>query len=521
LRNILGTHDGLLRQDGERKHVRGAAELMPAADTADISVIFPAFELRGSLTERLRTWACEQTLARDRYRVVVGIDAADSSHEPEVKALLAPQDEIVTVPVRNEADLWNAAAERAGTGWLVIVEGHCLAGPGCLEALARWIAANPAAQAGNFAVGHREDYLMARLSDRWFKEIHARWRAPDAWPRLHRAGCAIRADLFRAAGSFEPGYGQFSAPLLSAHIHRRGIKIDLVPDAEVIHMDDLTMDGHHFDTADFVIGECEARSRNDPDFFERYFGPDPRYSPYLHGRRVAWRMLQAAAIACMKAPKQNKALARLLPRYAMLTLAGVKLRIVLNRLAVKLDEFAVDRLQLPGFFRWARFIRAHRRVVDLTRLEWAANRPASPSAHWTVLEIAQIAPDILVGAAYGLEQHNGRHFRWTEPVMLLRLEPSAVPRILRIETASLHGDPLARICVIVIDGRVLPADAITTDGTGTLMVQLPAGRMRAVSTEVAIVSSPLILAASGIRRWLGLPIFSIAVDATASSLAAS
>ena len=491
---------------------------MPTSSAADITVVYPAFEIRGSLSERLRTWACDQTLARDRYRIVVGIDSASPSQAREAEALLSPQDEIIAVPDVNEGVLWNAGAARAGTRWLVIAEGHCLAAPNCLEAVARWIAANPDAEAGNFAVDHTDDHLMSRLSRRWFDQTHQQWKSPSTWPRLHRAGFAIRADAFNGAGGFEPRYGQFSAPMLSARLHKGGVRIDTVPDAAVIHMDDATMDGHHFDTADFAVGECEARTRNDPDFFERYFGRDPLYSPSLNGRRVAWRMLQAALIACASGREHAKALAPLLPRYAMLTMAGVKPRIAFNRLAVKLDEFAVDRLPLPSSLRWARFIRAHRRVVDLTRLQWAANRSSDPlpPAPWSFREIAETTPDTLIGA-HSLEEHGGRRFRWTEPVALLRLAPSAAPRVLRIETAGLRGDPLASVRAVVVDGRALPADALARDEHGTLTARLPAGGARA-STEVAIVSTPLIPADSGIAdsRWLGLPVFSIAIDSSAA-----
>jgi hypothetical protein len=61
---------------------------MPTSSAADITVIYPAFDIRGSLSERLRTWACDQTLARDRYRIVVGVDSASPLQAREAEALL-------------------------------------------------------------------------------------------------------------------------------------------------------------------------------------------------------------------------------------------------------------------------------------------------------------------------------------------------------------------------------------------------------------------------------------------------
>src|SRR5262245_14539061 len=171
---------------------------MSSASDPQLAVIYPIVNVRGRAVDRVRTWTHGQTLPRERYRVVVAFDGADPPQERDVLPLLGPGDELFSVPGASDADLWNAGAARAGTAWLVITEGHCLARPGCLEAVARWIAMNPSAEAGNFDVDHNDDYLIARISRRWFDMIHARWDAPDEWPRLHRAGCAIRADVFES-----------------------------------------------------------------------------------------------------------------------------------------------------------------------------------------------------------------------------------------------------------------------------------------------------------------------------------
>jgi pimeloyl-ACP methyl ester carboxylesterase len=175
-----------------------------------ITVVYPLVHVRGRAASRVRTWTHEQTLARECYRVVAASDGADPSQEREVEALLGPHDTLIRMPGAPDAGLWNAGAARAGTPWLVFTEGHCWATPGCLEAVARWIATGPAEGAGNFLVGHDADHVVARLSRRWFGLVQARWRAPDEWPRVHRAGFAIRADAFEAVGGFEPEYGQLT-----------------------------------------------------------------------------------------------------------------------------------------------------------------------------------------------------------------------------------------------------------------------------------------------------------------------
>ena len=174
---------------------------MPRIQGPQLTVVFPAVDVRGQAAHRLRTWTHGQTLARDHYRVVVGCDGTAPSQEAELAGLLAPCDELVTISNASDDELWNAGAMRAGTPWLVFTEGHCLAHSGLLEATAQWIAANPDAEVGNFAIDHDDNVPLATLNRRWFGMILDEWSAQ--WPRVHRSGFAIRTDLFDEVGEFE------------------------------------------------------------------------------------------------------------------------------------------------------------------------------------------------------------------------------------------------------------------------------------------------------------------------------
>jgi hypothetical protein len=212
-----------------------------AIDSADeIAVIYPMVDVRGRAVEHVRTWTHGQTLARDRYCVVVATDGTSVAQEREVRQLLGPRDAMICLPNASEEALLNAAAARAGTPWLVFTEGHCRAQPDCLEAVARWIASSPRAQAGNFRVDHGDPDRFGELIHRWFDMLHARWLAPDEWPRIHVAGFAIRTDVFATSGGFE-AYDVFAPALLSARLHAGGTRIEPVPGAAVLHIDDDRM----------------------------------------------------------------------------------------------------------------------------------------------------------------------------------------------------------------------------------------------------------------------------------------
>ncbi len=479
-----------------------------------LTVVYPIINVRGDAGERVRTWAQAQTLARRRYRVVAAFDGTSPSQEREVAGLLGPADELISVPGANDAALWNAGARRAGTPWLVLTEGHCLADAGCLAAVARWIAANPAAEVGNFRVDHRDDYLLARLSQRWFDMIQETWRAPGEWRRVHRPGFAIRADLFEAIGGFDPEYAQFAPALLSARLGRRGARIDMIPDASVVHLDDERLSDHHADTVDYVRGELAARCCLERAFFEHYFGHSPIWANQVGEQPAVARSMAGAILRAILAhPAQGARLASLLPSLSTRTVLGPGRRAALHRLAVTLDEFAIERLPLPAKWRWARFIRAHARVVRLAQLDWMRHRTAARASPLPPgrLPIDEIGPELISGV-HGLERHEGRLFRWTEPVVLLRPALAEGDHELMIETGSIRGDPLGCVIMVMAGGRIVPRELLSSRPDGTLVIRLPASWAAAARAGLLIICSPLSPSRQGSpdRRLLGLPILSVA-----------
>jgi hypothetical protein len=86
-------------------------------------------ELRGDMISPLRSWTREQTLARERYRVIAVFAEVDRAQATAMEPLLGPNDELLPVPDRSFAALMNAATARARTPWLVMTERtlHCAA----------------------------------------------------------------------------------------------------------------------------------------------------------------------------------------------------------------------------------------------------------------------------------------------------------------------------------------------------------------------------------------------------------
>ena len=211
---------------------------MTANSTAEITVIYPLIELREDMISPLRSWTQGQTLARERYRVIAVFAEVDRAQASAMEPLLGPNDELLPVPDRSFAALINAGTARARTPWLLMTEGHCIAQPGCLDEVMRWIETDPQAEIGNFELAHVSRNTVNRLVARWYEETLAQWRTPPNWEHAISGGFAIRASLLDEVGPLEPAFQAFSPHVQSARLHSRGVKVVSFPRAAVIHLDE-------------------------------------------------------------------------------------------------------------------------------------------------------------------------------------------------------------------------------------------------------------------------------------------
>ena len=259
----------------------------------ELSLLVPLEDARGDAVEHLRTWTHEQSLPRERYQVVIASTGEDPEGDERVQDLLADHDVFERVPGADLIELWNAAAARADSDWVVLTENHCEADPACLASVVRTIESDGDHDALTLDHGHITSNAVSELGARWFEQVYEEWDEPGQWPRLNLVGFAIRRGAYLEAGGLDPRYGLFSAPLLSARLHRGGARIGHLPDAHVLHVHADDIEEHHGHSADFARGECEARTREERVFCERYFGPAPiwtnrlRYEPRFARRAGA------------------------------------------------------------------------------------------------------------------------------------------------------------------------------------------------------------------------------------------
>jgi hypothetical protein len=495
--------------------VRRAADIVMANSSAELTVIYPLIELREDTISPLRSWTRDQTLARERYRVIAVFAEADRAQAEAMEPLLGPNDELLPVPERSFAAMLNAGTARARTSWLVMTEGHCIAQPGCLDQVMRWIETDPDDQIGNFEFTHFSSKTVNQLVGRWYEKTVAQWRTPPDWERAISRGFAIRKSLLDEVGPLQPAFAAFSPHAQSALLHSRGIKVVNVPGAAVLHLDEGSMAEFYDSTERYMRGEFIARSQIDPVFMERYFGaPDLWINRARLERGTALAMMRALIIAARTRPRRAAALAGAFASLLGGAAGGLRLRIALNRLWLALYAIAIERLPMPDDTRFRHFLRSHQRAARLAQLEWLHENPVPPAAGLAEgrRAIDELGPGDIVGV-YGLEEFGGRRFRWTEPVAMIRMAARQTACELRLETGGIRGDPLAFLIAVAIAGRALPPKYCTSDDKGTLTIHLPAPFAAAAKDGVVLVCEPLVPAREGIPdlRILGLPIMSIAI----------
>jgi hypothetical protein len=479
----------------------------------EVSVVIPLTDARGDAIEHLRTWSEGQTLARERYQLVIGSDGKEPETDRALAGLLAPHDHLEIAPGAGLIELWNKAVARADGEWLLFTENHCEADRECLERAVQGVRADPGLQAASIEHGHITSATVGELGARWFDEVYAEWFRPNEWRRLNLAGFLIRRQALRSTGGLDERYGLFSAPLISARLAQGRARVGHLPRARIMHVHVGHIDEHHHHSADYVHGECEARLELSPEFAERYFG----HRHLVWNRRAFTPSVARGAVTALLSELSRSLVDRrddvrwllheLVARVPAAT-AGLHPHLLLARSQFRLSEVAARLPFLPRRLRYSRYLRAQDRIVRLTQLRWIARRGGAdpdPALAEGIHSAKSLGPGAVLHL-HGLERYDGRLFRWAEPVITMRLTDSAAGGVLTIDTAGLRGSPLASIRAAYLGRARLRPSALSEKGA-MLSVAVPGGP----SSELTLLCRPPARdpVSPADDRRLGLPIFSI------------
>jgi hypothetical protein len=479
----------------------------------EIAVVVPLENPRGDVAEHLGTWTDDQTLERERYRVVIGASGEYPDAERRLAEHLAPQDEIVRAPDPSLFGLYQAAANGARAPVLVVTEAHVRADPGCLAAVADAFAADPELDGATFVHHQSVQTPEAALIERWFERAYASWDLED-WPRLAAAGFAIRASAYNGVDGLDPQMELFAPFFMSARLHDAGGLVRHLDGAVVTHVIEDELEEALEHACSHARGECVAHAKHDEPFVQRYFPPPGFWNRRLEYRReIAGSMVAALATAIRQSPRDAIWLSREMATHLPASAAGPRPRLAWERAAGRLHQAVAESDRFPFETRWRSLIASHEHNVGAVALQQGVQPNGLPEPAPLAGSLSAEQLGGVMAGAHMLEGEEGNRFRWVEPVAVLRVSPPEGGALLRLDTGGLRGPPLQYLHGVYSGGLSLPAEMIRGDDESLELRLPPDFAHQAAGKGIVFICRPLVPSGSSDTRKLGMPVVSVALSA--------
>jgi len=450
----------------------------------DVSVIVATYN-RQPLLERLLAQLAEQTLAADRFEVVV----VDDGSREDVRARLAGARFPYRLLVERQANAGAGAARHRGVGIaagrvLVFVDDDMQLPPGFLEAHLRQHDADPRAVVlGEIRrnTGARPpvfERFHLRMLERFARDVK-RGRAKIDGTAVCTGNLSVKAADYAAVGGFDVTLGRSEDAELGLRLEKHGARFVFSEDAHTVHDTDHTDVEVWLDRA-YRYGVEEVKiARKHPDL--------PHADPWRYVRAIN-PLMRPFFLASIAAPGA-------LHRVARTAIAAT----------TRVDAMGLERVALAGAtlvyaIEYARGVRAGSGTLGGSALGYARHRSASGSRGARLLGaaadmVAAVREDHAVlrryGAKYGrriestardlprdLVQKVG--FQMMAAYRLMRffrdagvpLAPKLVSRAMRhLYAADVHWDAEFEPGVMIVHGMGLAISHAARVGRGAILFQ--------------------------------------------------
>ena len=228
----------------------------------DFSIIIPLEFHRGLSGRCIEGWSRCQTYPRDRFQIiVVAPDTCSDRELQDIRALLQPQDSLLTRPHHHDMPLMADGAREARGANLFFTEAHCLPNPETLEQAAAVLLEEPG-WAGfscrSIPITHNLlSEIEAEMYDAHIKENMTR----HPWLKVLDQCLVLRREAYLSCGGIEPEYGHFAEWVIAARLHqsRNVIGYHTTPAIRHYYIGKLA-DLEEF-TEDFSRGEMRFQTR--------------------------------------------------------------------------------------------------------------------------------------------------------------------------------------------------------------------------------------------------------------------
>jgi len=389
-----------------------------------VSVILSMEDHRGFAIDSARSWIEAQDSEPHLFEVILVIDHGCQNLKTPLRRILRPHDRLISTDSRNEIEQYDIGARQACGEFLFFTEPHCFAEPDAITEIIR-----------TFRTGDLDGFCvrsvslnrnrLARMESRMYEEGFREWSREGDWRKVIIRGFGIRRSAYLESGGFPCRYERFAEWLFAATLHVQGYHLGYAPSVCVRHVniDRFSLFGSYI--GEFTDGECRYRLENTNESFERFFGSPPEWNDrgtcnrelltlILHGlgqQLHNWRSIGALPSGWVS---------RLMDVSRFLSLRLFGPRIMLLRLQ-SLILLAKARFYLYWFIpepMYRAFLDYWRHTTAFHRVRYLIEHP-QPSATTEVQRLSHDLGDALTDRTfgfYGLEEYEGKHFRWSSSV---------------------------------------------------------------------------------------------------------
>jgi Glycosyltransferase like family 2 len=501
----------------------------------ELSVVVTLMDDRGHTEECLSSWTRGQTFARDRYEVIVVGSGREAAIEAIARPLLGANDRLLRFEASNELALHHFGAQQARGKWLLFTEAHCVAEPHCLNELIAYLQQHEGRYVGaciRSTTDHSANRL-AGLEERWYRDGFADWSREGDWRKVTIRGTAVRRDVYENVGGFRSEFGCFAEILLAAELDANGYRLGYAPSAAIKHYNSHLLGEVLGYVREYREGEAAFRSREDAAQFSDYFGWSRDWDDSSAADR---RLARACAGQSLKHALQHPT------RRGALATARTMLGVLVRSTAGAAIVSRTDVLRAAASYIWSRalfalpFVTAENRYRHFVRL-WEATgnlarrralsrrtRSAREQATTTMSTALDYRPGempsgILIGF-HGRELYQGRPFRWSQPISLVRVSVPVSDYDVHLDTGGFGIGPAAEFCEMYLNGHRLRRAVGPKEGPRIFVADRAMFNGKSPQT-LTLTSGRLWIRHSTEHRALGIPVFAITFVASQTARSAS
>lgn len=486
--------------------------------TPIVSVVVPLMDARGDALATLASWTHGQSCPPTDFEIVLVSPTTDPELEREAAKLLRPHDRLVHQPDAEEMGLYEAGGAAARGDVVLFTENHVFAHSDTVVAVARHFQDRPDRACATLSTRHSNPTRIARMEQDLFESSLPNWSDPQNPERVQFRAFAVRRSVYESVGGVRSRWAFFGPAELGARLYSAGYAVDRLEHVFITHVNTPNLREQYRHIRKYVFGEFAFRAESDPDYCERFFGHAIEWeNRRLHSTPVARSVCKALFAAIIARRSLNgwlqlfSALFSELPRWLSAAIWGPNGAIRRADWTVNWWTAAASTPLLPYRWRFAAYVMAWKSVARHARLVQAQRHLTAEDAY---AEGGFRSPDpdgveIKQIGFHGRETWNGRPFRWSQPVSLLRFAMPPGDYQITVDTQNLAGPAGSSLLGLIWSGRPIPLSRVRFD-TASFTFQIPARWMKGRTRHDLVLLARAHTSAADPRR-LGLPVFSVDV----------